>query len=128
MITGVAIAEKAAKNHIKKHGGDRDSFIAGWYTREDHSINSHYDPTIDEVNRELDKIITYVRELYAKAPELDDAFMGHEDPLGNIMCLTAHVKNAFSEYSERRRAEQFLLFDIDISGNTFEEGVRGYRR
>ncbi len=110
MRTSRDFAAAEAQPYIKNHGGDEESFIAGWFARERHTLNQ--DSSLEFVDDRLDRIVTYVKELYHSHPEISSDYMGHNDPMANIMCLTAHIKNVFREYSELRREQQYMLFDV----------------
>ena len=112
MITGKEFAlQEAQKN--KRY--DTNSFVAGWYSREDfengHFIKQETKNQLAEVRAKLEKIENYVRKLYTdfKISE-SHKYMGHEDPLGNVLCLKSHIYGYMYDFALKQTEEQFLLF------------------
>lgn len=109
MITGEDICKREAE---KAKAPDYASFKAGWYARENFFSDNRPDTELlEEIKQGLSKIEQYMRRLYRDF-EIDeqDRYMGHEDPLGNTLCLLAHIRGASREIAERRQAQQYLLF------------------
>ena len=107
MTTGKEIAVAQAKC---KKVQDVDSFVAGWFAREEFT-NDNQAHDLDAVRQKLEKIKMYVDLLYDAAPGIEEEFQFCADPKINIGLLCNHLLVDFRELSEKRSEEQFLLFN-----------------
>lgn len=112
MITGEDVCKKAFESH-RGYLCDYESFKSGWYARETFPYEEERSSTESKriINEKLDVIEQYIRQLYEDF-QIDEAdfYMGHNDPMGNILCLQNHIRHEVAEIADHRAAEQFLLF------------------
>lgn len=108
MTTGKDLALEQAK---RRKASDIDSFVNGWFAREEFSHEASSDTALAELKIKTEKIKAYVEKIYERFPEVRTAFPYHADPKSNIWLLTNHIVIDYMELAEKRQAEQFLLFE-----------------
>ena len=70
---------------------------------------------LEAIDKDFDKINSYLLEYYKACPELRDKFYAHNDPRSNIMCLLNHTIHRVNELGRRCHLDeggQFELFTI----------------
>lgn len=112
MITGESFC---IETHARKSkNSDYTSYKAGWYDRENLTFadNREMSEIISEINKKLEEAEEYIRTLYRDL-DIDNKgiYNGHDDPLGNSLCLFNHIKGNVREMAER--------FSVDLQMSLF---------